>query len=118
VEEVMRIGYNRELKLEIGREALISNGVNICESNRVDKLSAHVKINVKFTNLHMLREFVRLLEVYINSNRTTDEEREYLMFYKISKGGKREYKPIFDVSVYTNFSHFRQVYSSKWKEGG
>ena len=98
-------------KLDIGHQAQIS----YTDSNT--KLSAHIKVNIKFSNLADHKIFSTNLEKYIRSNIfTSDDERDWLMFDKPGEKDIRDPKCICDMSSYTNFKNYRMLYSSKLKK--
>ena len=108
--------HNIDIILEIGKNTQISY-TEYTDTNT--KLSAHIKISIKFPNTKEHKIFSKNLDKYIRSNLyTTDEEREILMFYKTNKDGERHHQTVVDQSGYGKFKSFRILYSSKLKRGG
>lgn len=101
--------YKKEIELIEGKNWQISY------TPKSNKISCHIKINIKCPNLKILKMFIINLERYITSNRyITEDEREYFYFYKI-KNGVKKYTSIIDSSIYSNFRSMRILYSSKLK---
>ena len=103
-------------------DIILENGKNtqISYTNTNTKLSAHIKIDIKFKNAKEHKIFATNLDRYIRSNLyTTDDEREILMFYKSNKDGldkERNQQTVVDLSGYGKFKSFRLLYSSKLKK--
>ena len=99
--------YEKEVALIIGTNTQVSYTPTTPTHN---KLSIHIKINIRFDNTTIMKNFVKNLDLYICSeSRVT--AAEHAVLYK-------KQAPIFDLSVYTNFRSYRILTCSKWKTDG
>ena len=103
--------YNVDIKLVAGDTWQVSWS----PKKNVTKLSCHIKINIKFPCMDVLKSFVTNFERYLTSNQyITNEEKSFFYFYKIIQG-ERKYVSIIDTSIYSTFRSLRILYSSKLK---
>ena len=109
LKEFLKQFYNIDIR--------IAQHAQIAYTDTSSKLSAHIKVNIKFNNLIDHKIFATNLDKYIRSNVfTTDEDRDRLMFYKPDDKHDREPMSICDMSSYGNFKNMRMLYSSKLKK--
>jgi hypothetical protein len=81
-----------------------------------NKVSLHIKIDIRCANLQVLKEFAKKFCNYVTSNAyLTTIERSYFSFYGVDNQGNKLDKTLIDHGVYTNFRCLRILYSSKFK---
>lgn len=81
------------------------------------KLSAHVRINIKCSNVRTMKEVADNFVKFMLCKSPEEDRSKYFTFIKATKA-KSFLTTIIDTSVYANFRLFRLLYSSKWKKGG
>lgn len=97
--------YKYDITLVIGHNMQVSYTKN------PNKLSLHIKINIKFDNVDIMKSFVENLDRYMCSDVYVSPQDRSL-FYHYKKG---VYAPTIDHTVYANFRCYRTFTSSKWK---
>jgi len=95
--------YNQDINLTIGENMQVSY------SKSPSKLSLHIKINIIFDHVNIMRNFIDNLDQYMCSNKYVS--RDYTSEFYYHKEGI--HTPIIDKTVYSNFRSFRTLTSSK-----
>lgn len=110
--------FHRFLKdmYDINTTLVMGKTIQVAYTPTPSKFSCHIKINIKVPSLIVLENLVINLDKYLCSNLYTSvEERQLFYYYKGSKDGNKDYVPVIDRSVYSNFRSFRTLNSSKLK---
>ncbi len=102
-EEFMEQVYGICIQLTIGSNYQVSQSIN------TNKLSLHIKLNIKCNNFEHAKRVAQTFVAYLSSNIYTTPDERFNFFYT------KNNKPvcIIDQSIYTNFRSIRTLYSSK-----
>lgn len=99
--------YNHHIHLKLGEN------MQVCYSLQPSKLSAHIVIKIPLQNINALKQVISTFDAYLSSTTyESNQTRSYFYFYKQTKG-HREYTPVIDQAVYSNFRAMRIIYSTK-----
>lgn len=99
--------YGKDVNLALGKNT------QVAYSLQRTKLSAHVKVNLRFPNVQALARVMHLFDLFLLSSHVSPATRDMFYFYKYDGNGTRSYEPIIDRIVYTNFRCMRIIYSRK-----
>lgn len=93
-----------------------SIGYQVSYTPKPNKVSLHFKIDIRCTNMAVLKEFAYKFNDYVTSNAYTSPiERDFFSFFSMNAKNQNVEKRLIDLGVYTSFRSLRTLYSSKLK---